>query len=298
MARSGARRPSGLTRRDIVQGVRRELEQAGLASAALEAERLVAAALELSLADLKTGEGRPVDSQAAVRVARAVSRRLEGQPLQHIEGTVDFRRVRLVSDGRALIPRPETEQLVDLIVSWAGAAPVPRALDIGVGSGALALALLDEGVARRALGLDVSERALEQARENARRSGDEGMELRRCPPGVWSALEPGECFDLIVSNPPYIATDELDGLDPVVRDHEPKVALDGGRDGLSVIRIVIAGAAAALVEGGALFLEIGASQGHAVLALLEAERGLSDARIDPDLTGRTRFAWAIKSAVS
>lgn len=298
MARSGARRPSGLTRRDIVQGVRRELEQAGLASAALEAERLVAAALELSRADLKTGEGRPVDSRAAVRVARAVSRRLDGQPLQHIEGTVDFRRVRLVSDGRALIPRPETEQLVDLIVSWAGAAPVPRALDIGVGSGALALALLDEGVARRVLGLDVSERALEQARENARRSGDEGMELRRCPPGVWSALEPGECFDLIVSNPPYIATDELDGLDPVVRDHEPRVALDGGRDGLSVIRIVIAGAAAALVEGGALFLEIGASQGQAVLALLEAERGLSEARIDLDFTGRTRFAWAIKSAVS
>ncbi len=289
------RRPSGPTRREIVQGVEREFALAGLESAAVEAERIVAAALEIPRPVLATQSGSRVDPRAAVRVARAVSRRLEGQPLQHIEGTLDFRRVRLVSDGRALIPRPETEQLVDVIASWVGrAAPVSRALDIGTGSGALALALLDEALAVRVLGLDVSATALVQAEENAQHSGLEGLELRLCPPGVWSALDPAERFDLIVSNPPYVSTSEWSMLDPVVRDHEPRVALDGGPTGLDVIRVVIGGAAAALIEGGALFLEIGASQGPAVLELLQAEPRLSEARIGLDLAGRTRFASAVK----
>lgn len=239
-----------------------------------------------------------VDAAVAVRVARAVSRRLEGQPLQHIEGTVDFRRVRLVSDGRTLIPRPETEQLVDVIAEWVrGRAPVERALDIGTGSGALAISLAEEEIAQRVLGLDVSEAALSQAVENAATAGTSGLEFRCCPPGIWKALGPNETFDLIVSNPPYVATEAWAGLDPTVRDHEPRVALDGGPDGLDVIRIIITGAATALTEGGALFLEIGASQGAAVLELLAAEPLLSTPRIGLDLAGRTRFAHAVKSAL-
>lgn len=291
----GGRRPAGPTRREIVQGVRRELELAGLEAPRVEAERLVAAALSLSVSELGVSGGERVDPGGAAAVARAVSRRLEGQPLQHIEGTVDFRRVRLVSDGRALIPRPETEQLLDLVAAWCRdrGAPVD-ALDIGVGSGAIAIALLDEGIAGRVVGLDVSEDALDLARANARRAGAEGLELRLCPPDIWSALETGETFDLIISNPPYVTTSEWAGLDPVVRDHEPRAALDGGEDGLDVIRTVVSGAAARLREGGALFLEIGMSQGSEVMALLEAEPSLTDCCLGLDLAGRPRFASARK----
>ncbi|MYA34129.1 MAG: peptide chain release factor N(5)-glutamine methyltransferase [Gemmatimonadales bacterium] len=289
------RRPVGPTRREIVRGVRRELELAGLESPRVEAERLVAAALAMSVSELGLSGGERVDPAAAADVARAVSRRLEGQPLQHIEGTVDFRRVRLVSDGRALIPRPETEQLLDLVAAWRRARSAPvDALDIGVGSGAIAIALLDEGIAARVVGLDVSDDALDLARENARRASADGLGLRRCPPGIWSALETGEAFDLIISNPPYVTTPEWTDLDPVVRDHEPRVALDGGGDGLDVIRTVVSGAGTHLREGGALFLEIATSQAPAVLALLEAEAILTDCRVRVDLAGRPRFASARK----
>lgn len=287
------RRPAGPTRREIVEGVRRELELAGLEAPRVEAERLVAAALGLSRSELGVSGGERVDPAGAASVARTVSRRLEGQPLQHIEGTVDFRRVRLVSDGRALIPRPETEQLLDLVAAWHRDRGTPvEALDIGVGSGAIAISLLDEGIADRVVGLDVSEDALELARENARRANVENLELRACPPDIWSALAPDERFDLIISNPPYVTTTEWTGLDPVVRDREPRVALDGGEDGLEVIRTVVAGAPVRLREGGALLLEIGMSQGSAVLRLLEAEALLSDGRIGTDLAGRPRFASA------
>lgn len=290
------RRPAGPTRREIVHGVRRELELAGLEAPRVEAERLVAAALALSVSELGVSGGERVDPAGAASVARAVSRRLEGQPLQHIEGTVDFRRVRLVSDGRALIPRPETEQLLDLVAAWRRdrGAPVD-ALDIGVGSGAIAIALLNEGIAGRVVGLDVSENALELAHANARRAGIVNLELRACPPDIWSALAPDETFDLIISNPPYVTTSEWTDLAPVVRDREPRVALDGGEDGLDVIRAVVSGVAGRLREGGALFLEIGMSQGSAVLGLLEAEALLSDARIGTDLAGRPRFASARKT---
>ena len=290
------RRPAGPTRREIVQGVRRELELAGLEAPRVEAERLVAAALALSRSELAVSGGERVDPAGAASVARQVSRRLEGQPLQHIEGTVDFRRVRLVSDGRALIPRPETEQLLDLVAAWRRDRSAPaEALDIGVGSGAIAIALLDEGIADRVIGLDVSEDALELARENARRANVENLELRACPPDIWSALVQEERFDLIISNPPYVTSSEWTDLDSVVRDHEPRVALDAGEDGLEVIRTVVAGAPPRLREGGALFLEIGMSQGSAVLRLLKAEAALSDGRIGTDLAGRPRFASARKA---
>ncbi|WP_420616892.1 peptide chain release factor N(5)-glutamine methyltransferase [Candidatus Palauibacter sp.] len=290
------RRPAGPTRREIVQGVRRELELAGLEAPRIEAERLVAAALALSVSELGVSGGERVDPAGAASVARAVSRRLEGQPLQHIEGTVDFRRVRLVSDGRALIPRPETEQLLDLVAEWRRDRSGPvEALDIGVGSGAIAIALLDEGIADRVVGLDVSKDALDLARENVRRADVANLELRACSPDIWSALASGETFDLIISNPPYVTTSEWTDLDPVVRDREPRVALDGGEDGLEVIRTVVAGAPVRLREGGALFLEIGMSQGSAVLRLLKAEALLSDGRIGTDLAGRPRFASTRKA---
>ncbi|MCG8470177.1 MAG: peptide chain release factor N(5)-glutamine methyltransferase [Gemmatimonadetes bacterium] len=276
----------------------RELELAGLASPDVEARRLVAAALEIEPAELGASRKIGVDPAFAARVAKAVSRRLEGEPLQHVEGTADFRSLRLISDGRALIPRPETEQLVDLVARWVEArgAPADRALDIGTGSGAVALSLLDEGLAKRVIALDVAPAARALATENARRVEARGLELRACPSEIWPAVAEEPPFDLIVSNPPYVTSAEWVALDPVVRDHEPRVALDGGEDGLDVIRTIVHGAVGALGSDGALFLEIGASQGPEVLALLRSTRGLADARIERDLNGRERFATARRPA--
>lgn len=294
-APAGRRRPTGPTRRAVVRGVERELDLAGIESPRVEAERLVASALDLDRASLGSEGSAAVEPSQAARIAGAVARRLEGEPLQHVEGEAAFRRIELVSDRRALIPRPETEQLLDLVEAWAARrGRAARALDVGTGSGAVALSLLAEGIAERVLGLDISPEALEQAGENAARTRLEGLELRRCDHDIWSALEPGETFDLVVSNPPYVTTGEWADLDPVVRDHEPRVALDGGPDGLDVLRAVIAGAPAALTPGGGLFLEIGSEQGARVKELLASTAGLTEVAIEADLAGRPRFATAVR----
>lgn len=292
------RRPTAPRRGEVVRGVSSELEAAGLDDPRLEAERLIASALGLSRADLARSSTEPIHPEQARAVAAAVSRRLGGEPLQHIEGEAEFRRLRLVSDRRALIPRPETEQLVDHVEAWVRTrAPVGRALDVGTGSGAIALALLDEGLADSVIGLDVSPEALDQARENAASVGLSGsrLDLRPCPVSIWPALAPAERFDLIVANLPYVTDAELAGLPPVVRDHEPERALAGGTDGLDAIRALLAEAGRRLNPGGALFLEIGAGQGAAVRRLLEEADRLEGARIERDLAGRERFAIAYRA---
>jgi len=287
------RRPSGPTRREVVEGLIRELAAAGLESPRTEAERLVASTLGIERSGIATAGALPVSPADAVAIARAVQRRLSGEPIQHIEGSAEFRELVLVSDRRALVPRPETEQLVDLVAGLLEGAAVESALEIGVGSGAIALSLLREGLARRVVGLDISAAALEQARENAARAGvGDALELRLCPPSIWPAVEGEPPFDLVVSNPPYVATNEIGSLAPEVRDHEPREALDGGADGLEVIRAVVSGAAGALRAGGRLVLEIGAQQGERVEALMDADDRWDRVRIDADLARRTRFASA------
>lgn len=290
------RRPPGPSRGEVVRGIAAELEAHGIETPRVEAERLVADVLGVRRAELATASEERIAPGQAAAVARAVSRRLSGEPLQHIEGRVEFRRLMLVSDRRALVPRPETEQLVDRIATWVGERrPLSRALDIGTGSGAIGLALLDEGLAERVLGLDSSEAALEQAAENRAASGlADRFELRPCPPAIWPALERDERFDLIVSNPPYVRSAEIAGLAPQVREHEPRSALDGGPDGFDVVRTVIGGAPRHLRPGGALFLEIAADAGASVQRLLRAAPGLREAAIERDLSGRDRFARAVR----
>lgn len=317
-----ARRPPGPTRREALAGLRRELEEAGIESPGVEAERLVAYALELPRSELAGTGHRSLSPAEAGRVARLAARRLAGEPLQHLEGTVEFRELVLVADGRALVPRPETEQLVERVARWGAARggagrgtsggpetdggvlrprrridappPLERVLDVGTGSGAIALSLVAEGVARRVVGLDVSARALAQAAENRARAGLEEarVEFRLARRPVWTAVRPEERFDAIVANPPYVADEEMERLPTEVRDHEPRVALAGGKDGLEVIREVVEGAPRHLAPDGALFLEIGAGQGDAVRELLETGDDWVRVRVDRDLAGRDRFVRA------
>ncbi len=292
------RRPPGPTRREAVRGTLRELEAAGVESPRVEAERLVALATGVERASLVGGGRTRLTPEEAGRLARALSRRLAGEPLQHIEGTVEFRQLTLRADRRALIPRPETEQLVERIARWvAGRRPLSRALDVGTGSGAIALALLTEGIVERVVGVDVSAEALAQAAENRTRVGlsADRLELRLADRSVWSAVDARERFDLIVSNPPYVAEREWETLPREVRDHEPSSALAGGADGLGVIREVIGGAMIHLSPGGALFLEIGEEQGASVRALLEGAGEWGEVRVLRDLAGRDRFVRALPS---
>lgn len=315
------KRPDAPSLRETLRGVREQLTSAGVESPSAEAERLLAHVLGIDRSRLAIGAEAALPADAARELAGLVARRAAGQPLQHLEGTVAFRNLVLRADGRALIPRPETEQLVELIArelrarpggsavrsmarpsgssspaasaaSGRGSATV--ALDIGTGSGAIALSLVAEGLANRVVALDVSEEALAQASENREMAGIEAerVELRLTGPDPFAALAVDERFDLIVSNPPYVRDAEFDDLPVEVRDHEPRGALAGGADGLDLVRTIAAGASGVLRPGGRLFLEIGADQATAATALFEAVGGWESVGCHVDLSGRDRFLTA------
>ncbi|MFQ5678911.1 MAG: peptide chain release factor N(5)-glutamine methyltransferase [Gemmatimonadota bacterium] len=315
-------RPEPPSRREAASGLGRELEAAGVESPRLEAERLVAHAVGVKRSELPADWDRHLTLEEAGRLARAAGRRFAGEPLQHIEGTVEFRSLVLRSDPRALIPRPETEQLVERILQWVrkratgagssgGEAAAAKGgvvrlrgparlggrpclgdvLDIGTGSGAIALSLAVEGIADRVVGIDLSREALAQAEENRALAGAAGrrVELRLTDETVWGGIAPGERFDLIVSNPPYVSDAELAMLAPEVNEREPRVALEGGPAGLNVIRRIAGSAARHLRPEGALFLEIGAAQGAAVRALFAERDEWLEVKVMKDLAGRDRF---------
>ena len=301
-------RPGRPTIAQALRHADRRLREAGLENTALEAARLLALVLDIPRASLVLDRDRRIDAASHLRLDALLDRRIGNEPLQHIEGTVEFREIVLRSDGRALIPRPETEQLVELITGWAGSRfpcagvtrdgdvqgpTIARVLDIGTGSGAIALSLLAEGTAGRALGLDISRRALALARENRRRIGmEDRLSLLMCGRDPYGALAARPAFDAIVSNPPYVETGAIDGLPTEVRGHDPREALDGGPDGLAVIRRIAVGARERLLDGGRVFLEIGAGQAESVAELLERAGPWRRLSVRRDLAGRDRFVTA------
>lgn len=306
------RRLPGPSRREVIDGLAAELDAGGVEGARSEAERMVAHVLGLSRTDLLLNANLAVVPEEAGRIASISRRRLSGVPLQHIEGTVAFRDLVLVCDGRALVPRPETEQLVQAVLDWArgteasgGVRRVARrddrsqprlevALDVGTGSGAIALSLLQEDIVSRVVAVDVSQPALDQAVQNASTLGlDERIEFRKTGTSPWEAIGPDETFDLIVSNPPYVEDSVIATLPTEVRDHDPREALAGGVDGLDVVRQIVAGAPAHIRAGGGLFLEVGADQGENVRRLLEQGSSWKTVCVTPDLAGRERFVVAL-----
>lgn len=275
------------------------MRERGLESARLESELLLAAVLGVSRLDLYLQYERPLSGAEVARFRELVRRRLRREPLQYILGEAHFRELVLRVDPRVLIPRPETEVLVGEVLAWAerrvtaGAAEGEglSAVDIGTGSGAIALSLAREGPFRHVVATDLSAAALEVAAENAARSGlAERVEFREG--ALWEALGAGERFDVVVSNPPYIAESERDELQPEVREWEPGNALFAADSGLEVLFALVAGAPSYLRPGGLLALEIGAEQGAAVVGRIEGTGAYLSARIVPDLAGRERVVLA------
>jgi release factor glutamine methyltransferase len=255
------------------------LERKGVDSPRPDAERLLAHALGLERIQLYTEFDRPL-TEAELAPARAlVERRGAREPLAYILGEWGFRHLLLKTDARALVPRPETEVLVERALALLEGVAEPRVVDVGTGTGAIALALAQELPGARVTALDVSPDALALARENAERTGLD-VELRQA-----DAREglPGGPYDLVASNPPYVEADELPELQPEVRDFEPRIAVVG--EGLP--EAVATAARDALRPGGAFVMEIHAAHGPRVAASLQ-QLGFGDVVLTPDLAGRDR----------
>jgi len=255
---------------EALQGASRLLEQAGILDARLEAELLLAHALGWSRIQLLTHPEALLPPRQAALFQHLIALRLARWPTAYLTGHREFYDLDLRVNRAVLIPRPETELLVDVAREQAGrlAGRRPSAVlaiaDVGTGSGAVAIALARHLPHAIIYGLDASELALRVASFNCRRHGV-GHRVRLLHGDLLEPLPEG--VDLIVANLPYVATGELAGLMPEVRDYEPRAALDGGPDGLDVLRRLLAQAPAHLNPGGSLLLEIGAGQGPAVREL-------------------------------
>lgn len=236
---------------------------------------------------LFTQEREPAPLDGLERLAVYAKRRLDGEPVVRILGGKEFWGLEMVLSADTLVPRPETEMLVRAGVERMAGITDPRILDLGTGSGCIAIALLTEIAGARALGVDLSDGALATARVNADRHGvGERIDLRR---GSWfEPLRVGEAFELVVSNPPYIAHDEIAGLAREVREHDPLLALDGGPDGLGPYRIIADELAVWLRPGGYGLVEIGASQAAQVVEIFEAA-GFWQIGVEKDLAGLDRM---------
>ena len=271
---------------DSLRAAAQALQTAGVPEARREASSLLSFIISKDRTFLISHSEDVLDDTDLGRFREAVARRAEGEPLQYITGVQDFygREFRVTPD--VLIPRPETELLVEAGLELIGGVTAPSICDVGTGSGCIAVTLLCERPDAVTVAVDVSEAALAVAGENARRHGvSERITLQTSD--CFLGLEPTE-FVLIVSNPPYVSANALAGLQREVRDHEPLVALSPGADGLSVIRRLLRDGAGFVKPNGHLIMEIGFDQGERVQQLIDPELWHL-IEIRPDLQGIPRI---------
>jgi release factor glutamine methyltransferase len=245
------------------------LARAGVENARLDAELLMAAAAGVSRAAV-IADSIHLDADVMARFERMVGRRTAREPLAYIVGHREFYSLEFVVRPGVLIPRPETETVVEAALGFLRERPAAKVLDIGTGSGAIAIAMAANAPEAQIVAIDISKVSLEVAGENARRHGCTGRIA--FVEADYAALDaralPFASFDLIVSNPPYITKAELPALAPEVRDFEPRLALDGGVDGMEFYRKIAAGLARWLAPEGEVILEVGAGQAEAVEAII------------------------------
>lgn len=279
----------GVALGDLVADAAQVLAAGRIPEPRREALRLWADVAEVSPVDAILGRRNPVSSGQVAAFLSAVERRAVGEPLAYVSGRAGFRRLTLQVDRRVLIPRPETEGLVEMVLSRA-----PRGIvaDICTGSGCIALSLADEGQYQGVLGVDVSREALEVAAANARRTGLPVSVLQ----GDLTAPLANASIDVLVANPPYIATAEYASLDGSVLDWEPRLALESGTDGLDATRRLLDDGRRVVVPGGWMALEIDASRADTTAGAASA-LGWQRVMIHHDLFGRERYLLAQRSEI-
>jgi release factor glutamine methyltransferase len=294
---SAAPQPQAWTIEAVLRWATDDFRARGIESPRLDAELLLTRALSLTRIQLIVDGKRPLDAGELARVRELVKRRRAREPIAYILGEREFYGRVFRVDARVLVPRPDTEALVDVALERTRAVSLSmRALDVCTGSGCVAITLARERPTSTVFGADLSEGALAVARANALRLGAYNVAWRRGDlfaaidsegesAGVLPARRPivdaPRSFDLITANPPYIADSEIASLQPDVRDFEPRLALDGGAAGLAVLRRVVAEARPHLAPGGVLATEVGAGQAAAVVDLF-AQAGFVDVDVRRD----------------
>jgi release factor glutamine methyltransferase len=272
----------------VIDAAARTLAQARVENPRLDAELLIAEAAGVTRAKLFAGSIE-LDDKTQCRFEELIRRRAAREPLAYITGRKEFYSLEFKLGPGALVPRPETETIVDLALKFAAERRNCRLLDIGTGCGAIALAVASNAPGVRVVATDILTDALAIAHRNAIRLGLESR-ARFIHADCWDTLDCGELlgrFDIVVSNPPYVCDSEIAGLEPEIRDFEPRIALDGGPDGLNFYRRIVAGLGDHLFDSGAVILEVGKGQAAAVAAMLQAA-GCVNVSVSNDLGGTPR----------
>ena len=269
------------------------LEGKGVERARLDAEHLLAHTLGMGRLDLYLHFDRPLTAEELDAFKPRLLERARRKPLQYILERTSFRELELRTDSRVLIPRPETEELVEAVLArvreWGGEGL--RALDVGTGSGAIALSLALEGPFGRVVATDNSPEALELARLNAADT-DLGSRVEFREGDLLEPVDPGERFHVLVSNPPYVTEEEFRELEPEVREWEPRKALVAAGGGKAILAALVEGGIQVLEPGGLLALEVGSGQAEAVARRIRETPGYGAPLILKDLSGRERIILA------
>ena len=268
----------------LIEAATARLRAAGVTKPRREAHRLWAWVSRTSPGEAYLARERSTGEELAQEFERTVARRVAGEPLAYVLGSAGFRHLTLRSDRRALIPRPETEGLIDLALQRVRTG---RAIDLGTGSGCIALALAQEGRFDEVVAVDSSAEALALAGENAALTG---LRIRLVESDLGAALR-GERFDLLVANPPYLTDREYDGLDPSVKAWEPRAALASGADGLEITRRILDEGRALVAPEGWLGMELDSTRSEAAAGLART-LGWREIAVHDDLFGRPRYLVA------
>ena len=282
---------TGKTWNEILKSATEYLSSRKIEDADIVSELLAARLLNCKRLEVNLYRNKEISPQHLEAMRRGVKRAGMGEPVQYIIGEVDFLGHVFKIDRRAMIPRPETEELVQQVLQtsdiWNNRKPV--VVDIGTGCGNIVITLALNKPEALYLGIDVSTEALELARENAVRLGV--VDKVGFSSSSLSELVEPESIDVVVTNPPYIPTEEYEKLPDKIKKYEPRIALDGGRDGINVVESILEEVSLALKTGGLLFMEIGATQGNAIKELLNAW-GFTDIKIIQDVMKRDRIITA------
>jgi release factor glutamine methyltransferase len=277
---SAASQPAAWTIESVLRWAADDFRARGIETSRLDAELLLAHALSTTRIQLVVDAKRPLDADELTRFRERVKRRRLREPVAYILGSREFYGRAFRVDARVLVPRPDTETLVEVALDRTRhIALAMRALDLCTGSGCVAISLARERPTSQVVGADISLDALAVARENALRLG--AYNVAFCDGDLFEAIDPSHRFDLVTANPPYVVSNEIDSLQPEICCHEPRVALDGGEDGLDIVRRIVRSASAHLARAGVLAVEVGAGSAPAVAELF-AQAGFEQVAVVRD----------------
>jgi release factor glutamine methyltransferase len=279
----------------VLEWTKQYLKQHGSDSPRLDAEVLLAHARRCQRIKLYTDFTEPLPDDVRAAMRELVKRRAAAEPVAYLVGHREFFSLDFQVTRDVLIPRPETETLVLEVIERAKSLPSPRILDIGTGSGCIAISLATQLPTAAVTAVDICQPALRVAQENAERHNVTDR-MRFLLGDLFAPVPPGETFDFIVSNPPYVATEEWDALPPDVRQHEPRSALDAGPGGLAVLSRLVADGPPFLNPGGWLFLEFSPEQADPLHAIATDRPEFDEAHVIKDLAGKARVLAAQTNA--